>query len=86
MIEKANIYSVFSIIRDKLAGQYRKYLMEDIEHRFIGIQHDLQRIADDMKEDSREFLISSKETFEEFQKKLRLNAAIMKKYRKYLNN
>lgn len=69
MIEKANIYSVFSIIRDKLAGQYRKYLMEDIEHRFIGIQHDLQRIADDMKEDSREFLISSKETFEEFQKK-----------------
>lgn len=69
MIEKANIYSVFSIIRDKLAGRYRKYLMEDIEHRFVGIQHDLQRIACDTKEDTQEFLISSQEDFEEFQKK-----------------
>lgn len=69
MLEKANIHSVFSIIRDKLAGQYRKYLMEDIEHRFTGIQHDLRRIADDTKEDAHEFFLSSQENFEEFQKR-----------------
>ncbi|MDN0047004.1 dynamin family protein [Megasphaera hexanoica] len=69
MVEKANIHSVFSIIRDTLAGQYRKYLMEDVEHRFIGIQHDLQRIAYDTKEDAHEFLLSSQEDFEEFQRR-----------------
>lgn len=69
MTEKANVHSVFSIIRDKLAGQYRRYLMEDIEHRFIGIQHDLQRIAYDTKEDAHEFLISSQEDFKEFQQR-----------------
>ena len=39
--------------------------MEDVEHRFIGIQHDLQRIAYDTKEDAHEFLLSSQEDFEE---------------------
>ena len=69
MMEKANIHSVFSIVRDKLAGHYRKQLMEDIEFRFMGIQHDLRRVSDDMKEDAQEFLLLSKENFKEFQEK-----------------
>lgn len=70
MREKANIASIFSIIRDKLAKQYRKYLMEDIEYRFKGIQHNLQRIAYDTEKDTRELLILSQEKSDEIQKKV----------------
>ncbi len=66
MIEKANIKMIGDIIRDRLAGNYRKFLLEDIEKKFVGIRHDLQRIADDTKSDAQELLDTSQESLEEF--------------------
>ncbi len=59
MMDKANIHAVFRIIRDHLAGDYRKYLMEDIENKISGICRDLRRIANDNKEDAHELLAAS---------------------------
>lgn len=69
MLEKANIKSVGRIIKEKLAGNYRKLLQEDIENKFIGIQHDLRRIAGDLKDDTQELLVASQTNFEEFKAK-----------------
>ena len=69
MIEKANIKTIGDIIKDKLAGNYRQFLIEDIEKKFVGIRHDLQRISDDTKKDAQEFLTDSQTSLEEFKRK-----------------
>lgn len=69
MIEKANIATIGNIIKDKLAGNYRQFLLEDIEKKFVGIRHDLQRIADDTKNDAQGLLSASQESLEEFKRK-----------------
>ena len=77
MMEKANIHAVFHLIRDQLAGNYRKYLMEDVENKFSGICGDLRRIANDSKEDAQELLSASKSELSE------LKAAAEKKKEQY---
>ena len=69
MIEKANIDTIKKIISDKLARNYRQFLLEDIESKFIGIRHDLQRIADDTKNDAQGLLNDSQKSLDEFKQK-----------------
>ena len=69
MIEKANINTIKRIINDKLAKNYRQFLLEDIEKKFVGIRHDLQRIADDTRNDAQELLNASQANLEEFKRK-----------------
>lgn len=69
MMEKANVSTIYSIIRDNLAGNYRKFLMEDVENRFIGIRHDLQRVVDDTREDAAELFAASQSELEAFKEK-----------------
>ncbi len=77
MTDKANIHAVFHIIRDQLAGNYRKYLMEDVENKFAGICSDLRRIANDTKEDAHELLSASQSELDV------LKAAVDKKKEQY---
>jgi len=69
IIEKANIKTISDIIKNKLAGNYRQFLLEDIEKKFVGIRHDLQRIADDTRNDAQGLLTASQESLEEFKRK-----------------
>ena len=88
MMEKANITAIGNIIKDKLAGNYRQFLLEDIEKKFVGIRHDLQRIADDTKNDAQELLNASRENLEEFKRKAeekRKNYETIKDVSKKLN-
>lgn len=69
MIEKANISTVYDIIKEKLAENYKRYLTEDIQHRYIAIQHDLTRIAEDTKSEPNNLLTASNSSIEDFKKK-----------------
>lgn len=69
MMAKANIQTVAKIIGEKLAGNYRKFLLEDIENKFTGIRHDLRRIANDVQEDAAELLGASQSELDEFKAK-----------------
>ena len=69
MIEKANIFAVYRIIKEKLADNYKRFLSEDIKHRYVTIEHDLSRIAGDAREEPNNLLIASNSSIEEFKKK-----------------
>ena len=69
MIEKANIAAVYKIIMNKLAGNYHKLLMEEIESKYTGIQHDLRRVAKDMKDDKQKLLNDSMADLKDFEAK-----------------
>ena len=69
MVDKANVHAVDKIIKEKLADNYRKFLLEDVEKKYLGIRHDLRRIADDKKDDVQELLNASKSELEEFMAK-----------------
>ena len=69
MVDKANVHAVDNIIKEKLAENYRKYLLEDVEKKYLGIRHDLRRIVDDKKDDVQELLNASKSELEEFKAK-----------------
>lgn len=69
IFDKTNVDTIGEIIKDKLAGNYRQFLLEDIEKKFVGIRHDLQRIADDTKNDAQGLLNDSQKSLEEFKRK-----------------
>ena len=69
MEEMANICEIDNIIKDKLAENYRKYLLEDVEKKYKGIRHDLERIANDKKNDAQELLNASKLELEDLKVK-----------------
>ncbi len=69
MIEKSNIATIFYIIQNELAGNYKQLLIDEIENRLNGIRNDLRRIALDTKNDAKELLKASQGTLEEFKMK-----------------
>ena len=68
MIQKANIAAIFDVIKNKLAGNYRRLLMEGIKEQFVRIRHELGRIAQDDKDEATKFIVNSSKTLEEFRK------------------
>ena len=69
MTEKANIHTVYRIIKEKLADNYRRFLSDDIKNKYLTIHHDLARIAEDMHKEATDLLQASESSLDEFKQK-----------------
>ena len=68
--EKTNIDIIASVIRDKLADNYRKLLMDDIQAMYKDILHRLERVANEKRKELCGLLETSSMDAEEMEKRI----------------
>ena len=68
--EKTNIDVIASVIRDKLADNYKKLLMDDIQAMYKDILHRLERVANEKRKDIHGLLETSSVDANEMEKRI----------------